>query len=187
MPALEILVGTLGSGKSTWASRRADHGWAVVNLDAIVTMIHGGDYKLFRREWNHPIYKAIQADAIYASLKAGVSVVLDCCSVDKSRRCRLINDLDDMQLPECVELRAVVFPFVAPEVHALRRTKDDARGYSMAEGVAIAKAHIKNYSDPSFDGIAYLGGIWYLKDDWLVKGVPHDGERPETGGGENPG
>ena len=44
---LELLVGPIASGKSTYSNKAAKEGAIIVNDDAIVTALHGGDHTLY--------------------------------------------------------------------------------------------------------------------------------------------
>jgi dephospho-CoA kinase len=46
---VEVLVGGICSGKSTWCKSLAKDGWIVINDDSIVNSIHENCYKLYKK------------------------------------------------------------------------------------------------------------------------------------------
>ena len=56
--ALRILISPPGGGKSTYAQQRAECGDIIADIDSIVTMVHGGDYKLYNIALK-PLYKSV--------------------------------------------------------------------------------------------------------------------------------
>ncbi len=43
-PTLELLVGNIASGKSTWTAARAEQGWLTIENDSLLRSLHGGRY-----------------------------------------------------------------------------------------------------------------------------------------------
>jgi len=85
-----ILVGNIGSGKSTIAHKLALKGMSVVNMDSIQESIAGGIYGAYDPDKKN-IYHDIEETAIKASLSEGISVCIDRTNMDKKRRARFIN------------------------------------------------------------------------------------------------
>jgi len=50
MRKIQILVGMIASGKSTYSKHAARLGFIVVNDDAIVNAVHGEDYTLYDKK-----------------------------------------------------------------------------------------------------------------------------------------
>jgi len=95
---IEILVGVPGCGKSTYAKSRAETGWIVVDLDAIVTMLHGGDYTLYKENLNG-LYKATQNNIIQSALLANLDIVVDRCNNLVSTRRQIIDLAKQFNVP----------------------------------------------------------------------------------------
>jgi hypothetical protein len=64
---MEILVGPIASGKSTYARKRAAEGALIINDDALVAMLHAGDDTRYNTH-NKNTYNAIETAAIVPSL-----------------------------------------------------------------------------------------------------------------------
>ena len=135
-PEIEILCGPVASGKSTYSRQRAEEGYVIVNNDAIVTAVHGGNYRLYD-EFLKPVYKSIHSAMIHTAVTAGRNVVIDDCHLTRSTRTRLA------ELAKCLgcSYYFIVFPWEAPPVHAVRRIEQDPRGYSYDEWLQIIKGH----------------------------------------------
>lgn len=151
-PKIELLVGTIASGKSTYALRRAREGSIVVNDDSIVTMLHGGDYKLYSKDLK-PLYKTVDLVVVTTALAMGLDVIVDRTNMTRASRKKwtgLASSFD-------VHIFAIQFPFETPEVHALRRMDHDPRGYTYTQWIEVAERHIRQYEPPSlyegFDNI----------------------------------
>jgi len=150
---VEVLVGMIASGKSTWAKQRAKEGWIVLNDDAIVNAVHGGDYTLYSENLK-PLYKSIEDHIFHTAVAMGKNVVidrgLDIRKTSRQRWIALAKSLDIMII-------AVVFEKKTPEEHAHRRYESDGRGYSYEYWLKVAKIHDKQWSMPSifegFDGV----------------------------------
>lgn len=148
----EVLVGMIASGKSTYAAKRAAAGAVIINADAIVTAIHGGNYKLYHDAYK-PVYKGIEHSIASLAVAAGRDVVVDNCNQSVATRARWIAVAKSLSQP-CV---AVVFPKETCEVHAKRRASADARGYTEEQWLGVAKRHSAQYVQPNesegFDAI----------------------------------
>lgn len=155
MPTLELLVGNIGSGKSTYASLRAKQGWAVVNGDSIVTMIHGGNYELYKPEWNH-VYKMTEQIAISSALGSGINVVVDRTSLTRKIRRYYIGLGHSLK----AHVRLIVFPFESPELHSQRRFRSNSRGLSHDKWLSIAQDMKEKYEIPQneegYDEIVFI-------------------------------
>lgn len=157
MPRVEVLVGTIAAGKSTYATRRANEGAIVVSQDDLLQGFHRRHhYDKSLRDF----YRCAQVEIVHAALDIGLDVVIDDTSLTKENRRRwlTINEIRE----EPVRVVAVVFPHVTPEEHALRRFNHDPRGYSLDywEKVARSKAFIMLQEplteDEGFSEIVYL-------------------------------
>lgn len=140
---LEILVGPIASGKSTYCREAAKEGAIILNDDSIITAIHGGDYKLYRKNLK-PLYKSIENTAISTALAMGLRVVVDRPNHSRRMRRRYIGLGHSFDVP----VRLVIFQRESPEVHASRRFNGDSRGHSLDYWVSVAKAHDALYEVP---------------------------------------
>jgi len=74
MKYLDILVGPMASGKSTYCSKAAKQGAIIVCDDDITMMVHGGNYGLYTIELI-PLYKAIENSIIQMGLSLNHRVI----------------------------------------------------------------------------------------------------------------
>ena len=146
MPKLELLVGTIASGKSTYSKKRAKEGAVIINDDSLVTALHGGDYKLYRSDFK-PLYKSVEQSILALSLLNGRDVVVDRPNLTKDSRAKYLAIARAMEF----ESALILFPFTEPRTHALRRASHDMRGYTFEYWNKVAEAHISQYEPPEID------------------------------------
>lgn len=145
MPKVEVLVGMIASGKSTFAKRRAAEGAIIVNDDAIVTALHGGDYGAYQNDLT-PLYKHVEEAAFAIAVTLGRDVVIDRgVNVSANARRRWVG-LAHAYNAHAV---AVVFPRFSPKEHASRRFNSDGRGHSEKYWIEVAKARASRYDAPT--------------------------------------
>ncbi len=154
---LEILIGNIASGKSTYCLKRAKEGAIILNDDAIVNGLHSNLYELYDKRLK-PLYKSVENQIVLSALALGVDVVVDrgLNLTPRSRR-RFIglgHSLD-------ASVNAVVFAFHPPEVHAERRKNHDLRNHTYDYWLEVATIFNEKYVPPSptegFDEIIQLG------------------------------
>lgn len=146
MVRIEILVGTIASGKSTYCRARAKDGAIIINDDAIVTALHGGQYDLYDKTIK-PLYKAVELSILMSAICLGRDVVIDRPNLTKLSRAKYIAPAKAM---ECY-VEIILFEFKDARVHALRRAADDTRGYNFGYWERVAQVHIDQYEPPEVD------------------------------------
>lgn len=153
---LQILVGMISSGKSTYCQNAANNGFLCLNDDAIVNMLHSNNYGLYDKQLK-PIYKSIENNIVSSILLAKKSLIIDRglnISFDGRRRWIAIAKSFD------VICEAIVFKNEGPQIHANRRFISDSRGRSLQEWHEAANRHNSIYKEPSveegFDAINYI-------------------------------
>jgi predicted kinase len=145
MSKIQVLVGMVASGKSTYAKNAAEYGFVCVNDDAIVSMLHAGDYTLYDKSLK-PIYKTIEVAIVTSALQLGRSVIIDKGTSGRAAsRARWIAIANSFDLP----CEAVVFPRQQASEHARRRFESDSRGLSMERWLRVAEEHELDYSEPT--------------------------------------
>jgi predicted kinase len=143
---IEVLVGPIASGKSTWASKRAKEGWIVINDDAIVTALHGGDYLLYDEKFKL-LYKAVEDNILHTAIAMGRNVVIDRgLDLSKNSRRRWVAIAKATE----TKLAARVFQMFSPEIHATRRVQSDPRGSNYAVWLEVAQRHAEKMIPPSY-------------------------------------
>lgn len=138
-PHVQLTVGMVGSGKSTYALNCARAGFVVVNDDSIVESVHS-DYGLYDASLK-PIYKAVGQTILTHAIALGRPVVIDTGSRNRLTRSRWVSLAKALDVP----VFAVVFPFSTPEEHAQRRFDSDSRGYSYDKWLNVIHRHIQEW------------------------------------------
>ena len=151
---LEILCGSIASGKSTYCNEAAKEGAIIVNDDAIVTAIHGGNYELYDKSLK-PLYKSVENLIVQTGLIMGRRVIVDRPNYARHTRQRYISLAKALD----ASVYIVMMAHESPEIHALRRVKHDGRGRDYEYWLKVALRHQKLYEPPSniegFDEIVH--------------------------------
>ncbi len=153
MSKLQILVGMIASGKSSYCRNAAKHGIICMNDDAIVNMLHGDEYTLYNKDLK-PLYKSIENHIVTTTLLMKKTIIVDRgLSISVEGRRRWIALAKSLDIP----CEALIFKNEGPEVHAKRRSESDARGHGYDYWLKVASKHFENYREPSllegFDSI----------------------------------
>lgn len=152
---LEILVGPLASGKSTYCNQAAEKGDVIVNDDSIVNSIHAGNYKLYDESLK-PLYKTTENTIIQVALALGRRVVIDRPNHSVAMRQRYIGLGRSFDATVAI----IMFDREEPIVHAKRRVASDSRGHDLDYWLMVAKKHEGQYEPPDqaiefFDEISH--------------------------------
>lgn len=152
---LEILIGPIASGKSTYCGQRAKDGAIIINDDAIVTMIHGGHYELYSKELK-PLYKIVENTILQTAIHMGRDVIIDRPNYSRSMRRRYIGLAKSLD----TQVIAILFERSDPLTHAHRRFKSDPRSNTLEHWIEAANRHESLFEIPSleegFDDIIQL-------------------------------
>lgn len=140
---LELLVGPIASGKSTYCRKAAQEGAIILNDDSIVTGIHAGDYRLYK-EALKPLYKTVETSVVTTALAMGLRVVVDRPNHSRKMRRRFIGLAHSLD----ATVQLVMFKRETPEIHGERRFKSDCRGHSLDYWVDVARVHDRIYEPP---------------------------------------
>lgn len=145
MPVLKVLVGMIASGKTTYARMEAARGAVIINDDALVTALHGGDYTGYDRTLK-PLYKSTENHIAAVALALGWDVVVDRgLNVSRKSRQRWVGLAAAFE----AEAQAVVFARQSAEQHARRRWHSDSRGHDLAHWVSAATRHAAEWQTPT--------------------------------------
>lgn len=131
---IELLVGMIASGKTTYARERAKQGALVVSHDDLTQMLHG-EYRYEPKL--KPCYRAMMVQLVHNAIVAGRDAVIDRTHLTRESRSFWLDIAWHSKTP----IIAVVFPILMPEVHARRRFEADARGRPYEEWLAVAEHH----------------------------------------------
>jgi len=156
---LEILVGNIASGKSTYCKKAAQEGAIIINDDAIVNLLHNNNYKLYDKNLK-PLYKGIENTAIVMAIALGRPVVIDRPNLSVKMRRRYIGLGHSLDVP--VEM--VIFQWAEPAEHAKRRMASDSRGHDYAYWLKVAEIFQDKYTEPNQD-IEHFDSLCYWNHD----------------------
>lgn len=141
---IQVLVGMIASGKSTYAKNAAKTGVLCVNDDAIVNMLHADDYTLYDTKLK-TLYKSLENQVIGTVLSMGRTVLVDrglnCSAEGRERWLALAKSFD-------VPCEAILFSNDGPAVHAKRRTESDSRGHDYSYWFRVANVHHAAFKVP---------------------------------------
>lgn len=143
---LEILCGPIASGKSTFCKIRAKEGAIIVNDDAIVCAVHGGNYSLYDKSLKI-LYKSIEFSIISHAFSCGRDVIIDRPCISRKTREKYIRIANGYDIP----VEVIVFYRGAPELHGERRFNGDNRGHNLEYWINVAKFHDARYQAPHPD------------------------------------
>ena len=156
MSKIILLVGQIGSGKSTYIKENIKSNTVIVNDDSIVASIHGGYNNLYDPKLK-PLYKNIENEIIHFAKVLNLNVIIDRPNTTKNTRSRYISIARSLDM----KIECVVFPLYDYKTHAERRFKSDSRDRSKEEWESIARTKQENYEKPhpieQFNQITYLG------------------------------
>ena len=142
---IELLVGNIASGKSTWSKKRAKDGAIILNDDAIVMAVHGGNYRLYDRNLKD-LYKGLEDVAIHLALAKGRDVVIDRPCMSRMTRLHYVSIAKRLDVP----IVAVTFDRATPAEHARRRFESDSRGTDYEKWLEVATHMDKIYQEPGY-------------------------------------
>lgn len=158
MAKLQILCGMIAAGKSRYAKRAAETGILCLNDDAIVTMLHGGNYGGYNKGLK-VLYKAIEHTIIDTGVALNKTILIDRgLNISKEARKRYLamaNSLD-------IKCEALWFENYGVGWHANLRYNKDNRGHSLEYWETVAKHHNENWEQPDMsEGFSKI-----VKLDW---------------------
>jgi len=146
MLTLELLVGNIASGKSTYTKEKFQSAanYLMVNDDSIVNLVHGGNYKLYDKNLKN-LYKDIEHSIISAASGNNYNVVVDRPNHTYSMRRRYIGLAKSFDM----SVHVILFGRMEPITHAYRRFNSDSRGYDLNYWEKVAKYHDENFQAPN--------------------------------------
>lgn len=143
---LYTIVGPVGAGKSTLCKTMAKNGVITINDDAIVKLIHGGDYQLYEKQLK-PLYKLTENQILTTALIMGRDVIIDRPNFSRDTRSRYISLAKSFDIP----VACYLFEWTTPEDSAQKRFTKDARGYDYEYWLEVAKFHYSKYEEPTLE------------------------------------
>lgn len=140
-----LLVGTIGSGKSTYAKKMAKDGVLIVNDDSIVNSVHGGQNTLYSMALQ-PLYKLIENTIIHYAVGNHLDVIIDRTNLSIKSRKRPIAIAKSLE----EQITAICFKIPSKE-EALNRRMTEDRGYSREQWAKVWDRMMADYSQPTVD------------------------------------
>jgi len=167
---LELLVGNIASGKSTYCRQAAEMGKIIVNDDSIVNSLHAGNYKLYDKDLK-PLYKSVENTVVHNALSMGRTVVIDRPNVRRRARQRYIGLAKSLD----AEVAIIMFKQDALEIHASRRADGDSRGYNYDYWLDVA-AHFQSIYEAPDEATEYFDEVV----NWEWPGLNFSAEAPQS-------
>lgn len=155
MKQLQILIGNIGNGKSTYCKKLAKQGYLIISKDDIRYSIGAGTY-IFTYEYETAIDHAIKSFCKQLMIDSISSIIIDETNMRKDTRKPY---LDLATLYEYNKL-AVIFPKLPKEESVARRLKSNHGTISKDLWEEVWERKNSNYEPPTleegFNEIQYI-------------------------------
>lgn len=145
MKELIILVGNIGSGKSTLTKKYQEDGYVVIARDCLRYAIGGGTY-VYNVNYE-PIIFDTELHMLEAFLKLGVNLVIDEVGVSKAMRMRYILPAKDYGYT----VKCHVLPQLLQKTAVDRRMQNPHGQYDRELWKQVWDRFQSQYEEPSFD------------------------------------
>lgn len=155
-PHFMMLIGNIGTGKSTWVKRKMEsqanrNTYVVIDTDSIIYMLDGrGIYEF--DETKRRLYAEIKLDIMKRCFKSGYSVILD--TTNMSRRLRKPYLKIAKEYCDCI----YAVNFGQGTTKSLQRRLKDNRGYPREIWKEVHKMFRDMYEPPTINEGFY--DIW---------------------------
>lgn len=144
MANLYLLIGNIGSGKSTWTKANCE-GKLVISRDDIRYMLGGGSY-LF--DWDlEPRIRGIEMYILLNLLSTGKDIIIDEIGISKEERTDYISTAKNLNY----NVIAVQMPKFSKEICVDRRMKHQHRGYIKKTWEEVWDRFDKQYEPPTYE------------------------------------
>ena len=149
-----ILIGNIGSGKTTYCKKLVNQGYIIVSKDALRYMLGNGNY-IFDRRLEASVHLS-EKDILCNFVKLGVNVVVDDCNVYSRLRKHAIA----IGKSQDYQITAYILPKLSQKACVDRRMKNSHGNSSRATWNKVWDMFNHNTEEPSykeeFDKIIYL-------------------------------
>lgn len=140
---LSLMIGNIGTGKSTIAHKLAFQGSAIFNMDSFQEMLGGGEYGRYDPK-KRDVYATGENETIRAALKAGLDVCVDRTNMDLKRRERFI------QIGKEYGAKIVAYHFgVGDKTKCLANRAKNPRGVPMSVWEQVYDKMAADYKPPT--------------------------------------
>ena len=151
---LIMLIGNIGSGKSTYAKKLAKEGYIVISRDALRYMIGAGEYV-----FNHYYERVISQwtkELVEIAMENKVNIVLDECCMNKYIRWCYLH----IAMEHKYKVKAIVMPYLTKKESVDRRLKSNHGNGNRVLWNSVWSQFNKVYIKPSmkegFSKIVYV-------------------------------
>ena len=161
-----LMVGNVGSGKSTWIKKflaeQKEEKWAVVSKDALRFMLGGGRY-IFDPEVFEPYIDHVAKEMIEELQDKDINIIVDETNIDVIQRAAIVRLIWGN-----IETIAVVMPVIDKNESMLRKSKPETDyGYSIKTWEEVWERKNGKYVEPTkeegFDEIILVEEGWRTK------------------------
>ena len=162
---VHILVGLIGSGKSTWAREKAkEDNTVIINKDAIRQMFKG-DY--FFHEDYERLVDQMSKICFLKALQKGFNVIIDETNITKKKRAAYVETVKEhyYMIDEPVEFEIVWFP---EERNNVENRMKDPRGYTKEKWEAVFRGMKSAFEEPELEELS-IGGKLRIIDNCQTK------------------
>lgn len=145
MQTVYIVIGLIGSGKSTWSKSKLKDSTdptVIVSKDALRYMINGGDY--IYNELNEPMIDCMAKSIIRDAINHNKSVIVDETHVIKKYRTDLVEFIKDID-----DSVRIVYVWCSETDKNLDYRMKDSRGYDRETWEFVYKQLVEKFE--SFD------------------------------------
>jgi predicted kinase len=156
MQSLYILIGFIGSGKSTWAREKvhAEPETVIISKDRIRDMIKA---EYIYDEKLEPLVKQIAGNAIRSALNLGHDVIVDETHLTKNQRFTL-SEVVRQNFPGV----RIVYVWCPECRNNLDNRMKDPRGYSREKWAGVLREQVQRFEIPmdseGYDQMEVVGG-----------------------------
>lgn len=145
MIKMHLLVGNVGTGKSTLARKLAYHtNGCVFSMDDYQQMLSAGVYGNYDFHKDE-IYKSCEDVTIKAVIENGFDIIIDRTNMDKRKRSRFIKIAQNFNLP------VIVYDFGAGSDQTLLNRLKNLRGVSAETWTQVHNKFYDKYEEPTYD------------------------------------
>jgi predicted kinase len=157
-----ILVGLIGSGKSTWAREKAkEDNTIIINKDVIRQMFKGEYF--FHKDYEHLVDQMSKACFLKA-LQKGYNVIIDETNITKKKRAAYVEAVKEhyYMIDEPVEFEIVWFP---EKRNNIENRMKEPRGYTQEQWEAVLRGMKSAFEEPELEELS-IGGRLRIMDKW---------------------
>lgn len=175
-PLFILLVGNIGSGKSTLCKSLAKKDYIIISRDVLRYMIGGGNYRF---DPKMEPYIAEAHDAMLQCFLSGVSsgspenldIVVDEVNVQADRRQQLLNMVSDDDCARYIKV-AIVLPQLSKKQSVDRRMRNEHGKFGRKVWEGVWDKFNTIYQDPYEEKGSGLDHVIFLKSAKDIKYVP---------------